>query len=60
MKGEGGSVAKGVDNIKFLVAYGTVNLAGQGQVFRECISIQEHRARDQKHNDVFQGESDGS
>ena len=51
---------KSGDNFIFLVADGTVKLAGRDQVFRRSISSQDHLARDEEHNDVLQGESDGS
>ena len=51
---------KNSDNFKFPVADGTVRLVWRDQVFRKSISIQDHPARDEEHNDVLQGESDGS
>ena len=46
---------KNSDNFKFPVADGTVRLSGRDQVFRKSISIQDHPARDEEHNDVLQG-----
>ena len=48
------------DNFKFCVADGTVELAGRDQNSRRSISSQDLSARDKEHNDVLQGESDGS
>ena len=44
----------------FSVADGSFKLAGWDQVFRKSASRQEHPARGEEHNDVPQGESDGS
>ena len=35
-------------------------LAGRDQVFRKSTLMQDHPARGEVHNDVLQGESDGS
>ena len=51
---------KNCNNFKFRFADGAVKLAGRDQVFRKSISFQEHPALEEKHNDVLQGESDGS
>ena len=48
------------ENFKFRVADGTVELAGRDPASRRSISSQDHPARDEEHNDVPQGESDGS
>ena len=48
------------DTFKFPCADGTVKLAGGDPVLRKSNAIQEHLARDEEHNDVSQGESDGS
>ena len=44
----------------FLVADGSVKLAGRDQAIRESTSIQDHPLRGDEHNGVLQGESDGS
>ena len=44
----------------FPFADGSVRLAGSDQVCRKSTSRQEHFARGEEHNDVLQGESDGS
>ena len=41
-------------------ADGTVKLAGRDQVFRTSTSTEDLLAQGEEHNDVFQGDTDGS
>ena len=45
------------DELLFLVADGSVKMAEKAQVLRRSTIRQEHVARGELHNDVFQGES---
>ena len=55
-----GSFAENSEQFICPVADMSVKLAGRDQVFRTSASIQEHLARGEEHNDVLQGESNGS
>ena len=52
--------AENGENFIFAVADGTVKLSGRDQVFRRTTPFLAHPARGEEHNDVCQGESDGS
>ena len=54
------SCRKVVNLLKFPIADGTVKLSGRDQVFRKSTSMKDHLAQGEEHNDVPQGESDGS
>ena len=51
---------KNGEEFVFSVADGSFEVAGWDQEFRKSASRQEHPARGEEHNDVPQGESDGS
>ena len=48
------------ESFTFPVADGSFKWAEREQAFRESTSIQERPAGGEEHNDVLQGESDGS
>ena len=53
-------MTKMVNISSFRIEDGTVKLSGRGQIFRRSTSTRDHPARGEEHNDVLQGESDGS